>query len=378
MSEPATLQHILARFLCNETLDSQRRKICTRLLACRTEELGGRQLHCTNCEHAPCWYHGCRDRHCPQCQGRATRRWAERQRNHILPVNYYHLVFTLPHTLNGWVQLHPEVIYGLLFQATWATLKTFGQDKKRLGGEMGMSTVLHTWGQNLSRHVHLHCLVPGGALGEDGRWKQTKGNYLFPVKALSRHFRGRMVSLLRRAAEAGELSRITREGEIDTVLAALMGEDWVVYTKDCLSHTGTVVDYLARYTHRIAITNARILGVDNEGVLLRYKDYRDGNRHKTLRLAGEEFVRRFLLHILPKGLMRVRHFGFLANRSREEKLARIRRALALAEQVPVTCAETARDGELIYPCPRCGQGHLRVIGQLPPRRPSGTHVQQRR
>jgi len=378
MSEPATLQHILARFLREETLDRQRLKVCTHLRACRTEALGGMQLHCSHCEEAPCWYHSCRDRHCPQCQGRATRRWAERQRNHILPVSYYHLVFTVPHTLNGWVQLHPEVIYRLLFQAAWATLKTFGQDQRRLGGEMGMSAVLHTWGQNLSRHVHLHCLVPGGALGEDGRWKQTKGNYLFPVKALSRHFRGRMVSLLRRASEDGELPRITRKGEIDAVLAALMGESWVVYTKDCLNHTGTVVDYLARYTHRIAISNARILGVDDEGVLLRYKDYRDGNRNKTLRLDGEEFVRRFLLHILPRGLMRVRHFGFLANRSREEKLARIRRALALAEQVPVTCPETARDGEPIYPCPRCGQGHLRVIAQLPPRRPSGTHVQQRR
>jgi hypothetical protein len=241
---------------------------------------------------------------------------------------------------------------------------------------MGMSAVLHTWGQNLSRHVHLHCLVPGGALGEDGRWKQTKGNYLFPVKALSRHFRGRMVHLLRQAAADGALSRVTREGEIDAVLDTLMGEAWVVYTKDCLNHTGTVVDYLARYTHRIAITNGRILEVENEGVLLRYKDYRDGNRHKTLRLDGEEFVRRFLLHILPKGLMRVRHFGFLANRSREEKLARIRRALA--EPAPVASVETAGDGEPIYPCPCCGQGHLRVIAQLPPRRPSGTYVHPRR
>jgi hypothetical protein len=365
MAEPATLQHVLMRFLDDTTLDRQRRKVCTRLQACRTEALGGMRLQCDRCETEQRWYHGCRDRHCPQCQGRATRQWTERQQGHLLPVRYYHLVFTLPHSLNGWVQLHPEVIYRLLFQAVWGTLKAFGQDPKRLGGELGMTAVLHTWGQNLSRHVHLHCLVPGGALGEDGQWKPTRGNYLFPVKALSRHFRGRMVSLLRRAATQGALPRVTRPGDVDTVLDTLMASDWVVYTKDCLDHTGTVVEYLARYTHRIAITNARLLEVDEKQVSLRIKDYRDGNRLKTMCLPGEEFVRRFLQHVLPKGLMRVRHFGFLANRSREQKLARIRRALAVAVAV---VAETASGEAPEYPCQQCRQGRLYVIALLPPLR----------
>ncbi len=167
---------------------------------------------------------------------------------------------------------------------------------KRLGG------TLHTWGQNLSRHVHLHCLVPGGALGEDRTWRSAKGNYLFPVRALSRHFRGRMVSLLRKSVDAGELPRITRPGEIDSVLDTLMGETWVVYTKACISHAGTVVDYLARYSHRVAITNARLLAVDEQTVTLRYKDYRDGDKQKVTHLDGGEFVRRFLMNILPKGL----------------------------------------------------------------------------
>lgn len=368
MAEPATLQHILARFLNRDTLDRQRRKVCGRLQACRTEALGGRQLRCARCEAEQRWYHGCRDRHCPQCQGRATRQWAERQLGHLLPVTYYHLVFTLPHTLNGWVQLHPEVIYRLLFQAAWATLKVFGQDPKRLGGELGMTGVLHTWGQNLSRHVHLHCLVPGGALDAAGQWRATKGNYLFPVKALSRHFRGRMVGLLRRAAEEGELQRITREGEIDAVLDTLMATEWVLYTKHCLNHTATVVDYLARYSHRIAITNARILAVGDEQVTLRYRDYRDGNRHKTMVLDGEEFVRRFLQHILPQGLMRIRHYGFLANRGRQEKLARIRRALALTEPLPAGGSEAAGAETPVYPCPQCREGRLYVIAQLPPNR----------
>jgi hypothetical protein len=281
-------------------------------------------------------------------------------------VRYYHLVFTLPHTLNGWVQLHPALIYRLLFAATWGTLKAFGQDPKRLGGELGMSAVLHTWGQNLSRHVHLHCLVPGGALGADGQWKTSRGNYLFPVKALSRHFRGRMVGLLRQAASAGTLHRVTRPGEVDAVLDTLMAGDWVVYTKGCLEHTGTVVDYLARYTHRIAITNARLLAVDERQVTVRVKDYRAGNRHKTLCLEGTEFVRRFLLHVLPQGLMRIRHFGFLSNRCRHEKLTRIRRALAAAIAVVI---DTASGAAPSYPCPQCRQGRLHVIAQLPPYRP---------
>ncbi len=369
MAEAATLQHILNRFAPTDTLDRQRRKVCGHLQACRTEAMGGRVLKCEHCDTEQRWYHGCRDRHCPQCQGRATRQWAERQRGHTLPVHYYHLVFTLPHTLNGWVQLHPQVIYRLLFQSAWATLKAFGQDPKRLGGELGMSAVLHTWGQNLSRHVHLHCLVPGGALGANGQWKTTKGHYLFPVKALSRHFRGRMVGLLRQAATQGKLHRVTRPGEVDSILDALMATEWVVYTKHCLNHTATVVDYLARYTHRIAITNARILAVEDTQVSLRYKDYRDGNRHKTMHLNGEEFVRRFLLHVLPKGLMRIRHFGFLANRCRQEKLARIRRVLAAAEAIPASGAK-AVGGEIPgYPCPQCRQGQLYVIAQLLPQRP---------
>jgi hypothetical protein len=225
---------------------------------------------------------------------------------------------------------------------------------------------LHTWGQNLSRHVHLHCLVPGGALGGDGIWRASKGNYLFPVKALSRRFRGRMVSGLRKAAQQGDLHRVHHEGEVDAVLNALMAEEWVVYTKYCLHHTEAVVDYLARYTHRIAITNARILAVDDRQVTFRYKDYRDGGRHKALRLDGDEFVRRFLLHVLPKGLMRIRHFGFLANRLREEKLARIHQALKNAEAVPALGTNPPVGEPVVYPCPHCRQG-MRVIAQLPPK-----------
>lgn len=363
MDSAATVQQALTCFLDSEGLDTQRRKVCGHLQACRTEAMGEAFYQCPACEHAQHRYLGCRDRHCPQCQARAARQWVERQNRHVLPVAYHHVVFTLPHELNGWVQLHPEVIYRLLFQCAWGTLKAFGKDPKRLGGQMGMTAVLHTWGQNLSQHVHLHCLVPAGALSEEGEWKAVKGNYLFPVKALSRHFRGNLVSALRQAAEAGELARVTRPGEVDTPLDALMGKAWVVYTKHCLNHTESVVAYLGRYTHRIAITNHRILAVDEHGVLIRYKDYADHDRHKTLHLEGEEFVRRYLLHILPKGFSRLRHYGFLANRNRECNLAKIRQALEVAPAPAVE--EKPNQKEACYPCPVCKTGCLRLVDLRP-------------
>lgn len=349
MTETATLQQALARFLNPVGLDRQRQRVCHHLLACRTEAMVGTVLQCTGGDHTQPHYFGCRDRHCPQCQGRAMHQWAERQQANILPVRYYHIVFTLPHRLNGWVQLHPEVIYRLLFQSAWYTLRSFGRDPKRVGGEVGMSAMLHTWGQNLSQHVHLHCLVPGGALGDDGGWRGARSHYLFPVRALSRHFRGHLVSALRQAATAGDLHRVTRPGDVDDQLNTLMATEWVVYSKDCLEHTDTVVRYLARYTRRIAISNARILAVDDHQVTLRYKDYRDRDRHKPLVLDGEEFVRRFLLHVLPKGLMRVRHYGFLANRCRRRRLAQIRQALAVIEKAPD--ADTASRATRRQPIP---------------------------
>lgn len=369
MSAPATVQRALQRFMPTG-LDAHRRKIIHRLCACHTPAMGGIEAHCEHCGANPMWYHGCRDRHCPQCQGRATRRWSERQQNHLLPVPYFHVVFTLPHDLNGWVALHPEVIYRLLFQAVWTTLNTFGHDPKRLNGQIAMSAVLHTWGQNLSRHVHLHCLVPGGALSEDGTWHPARSNYLFPVKALSRHFRGTMVGLLRRAWEDGQLHRVTRPGEVDTMLNRLMAIDWVVYSKHWLKRSATVVEYLARYTHRIAISDARINRVDEHGVTLRYKDYADHDRHKTMTLAGPEFVRRFLLHIVPKGLMRVRHYGFLANRCRKRMLVKVRLAIASTDLIGLARKEPSSnlgqcDSATELCCRQCGRGPLHVRAVLP-------------
>ncbi|WP_435102386.1 IS91 family transposase [Arhodomonas sp. AD133] len=381
MAESTDLQAVLARFLpelaAEQRLDGQRQKVSRHLGQCRTPALGGMHWQCDRCAYAQPIYFACRDRHCPRCQQRASRRWAERQSQTILPVAYYHLVFTLPHGLNGWAQLHPAVLYDSLFAAAAGTLKAFAADPKRLGGELGFTAVLHTWGQTLTQHIHLHCLVPGGVLTPEGRWRTAKGHYLFPVRALARQFRGRLASLLRRAARTGALSRVA-PADVDHRLAELMRTEVVVYAKPCLGQAETVVGYLARYSHRIAISNARILGIDGESVAFRYTDYADGHRAKVMHLAGVEFVRRFLLHVLPRGFMRIRHYGFLANRCRRAKLARIGACLARPEPTAEgAAAGRVADTEERYPCPACGTGALRPGALLPapalapPRRESG-------
>ena len=358
MTKSITLQSLFQQHLDDYSqshkLDANRLKVCNHLTSCHTPALGGLAYECDHCEREIPQYHSCRDRHCPQCQQRATRQWRDKQQQSTLPVSYYHLVFTLPHELNGWVQLHPEVIYALLFKVVWKTLKAFGADKKRLNGKLGMTAVLHTWGQDLGQHVHLHCLVPGGVLTDDNHWHSANSNYLFPVKALSRHYRGSLVSTLRHCATEGKLSRVTNDNEVDKVLNALMQKDWVVYSKRCLNRTDSIIGYLARYTHRIAISNQRMIDMSNDQVRFSYKDYRD-NQQKIMALQISEFIRRFLMHVLPKGLMRIRHYGILANRCRKTSLKIIRKILAApsSEKPQDASNETAT-----YPCPKCKRGKL--------------------
>ncbi len=376
MTESVSLQgifnHHLGNYRRTHPLDARRQAVCRHVSDCRTAALGGMQLQCDHCGDAPVHYFSCRDRHCPQCQQRASHQWSEKQQQHVLEVTYFHLVFTLPEAINGWVQLHPEAIYRLLFASVWETLKAFGADPKRLGGELGMTAVLHTWGQNLSQHLHLHCLVPGGALTGSGGWTVARSNYLFPVRALSRRFRGRMVSRLRAAVIAGELGRVTDADEPGRTLGRLMQHDWVVYARPGLSEPTQVLNYLARYTHRTAIDNRRLLSMEDGRIRFRYTDYRDHDRRKVMALPAEEFIRRFLLHVLPKGLMRIRHYGFLANSCRSKKLALIRVALATpkttSDKAPQPQASIRNDG---YPCPKCHRGILRLMVELAPLRWEG-------
>jgi hypothetical protein len=307
----------------------------------------------------------------------AKERWLTARRADLLPVEYFHVVFPLPHALNPLAQGNPRVLYDLLFHAARETLAAFGTDPRHLGGEVGGIAILHTWGQTLEQHLHLHCVVPGGALARDGaRWLPAKRGFLFPVRALARVFRGKYLAGLQQAFErqalrfGGGVASLADPAAFAAFLATLRTQDWVVYAKPPFGGPGQVLEYLGRYTHRVALSNDRLLRVDEGRVRFRWKDYARGNRVKTMTLPAEEFLRRFLLHVLPGGFVRIRHFGFLANRGRTAKLARCRALLAAAPPPaapePVASLLFRLTGVDIEQCPVCHVGRLRIVAVLKP------------
>jgi len=324
-------------------------------------------------------YNSCRNRHCPKCQTLAKQRWLDARRAELLPIEYFHVVFTLPHTLNPLAQGNPRVVYALLFQAVTATLTTFGRDPRHLGGDLGGIAILHTWGQNLSQHLHLHCVVTGGALTPDGaRWIPAPPGFLFPVRALAAVFRGKYLDALHRAFAkgalrfAGSLAPLAEPAAFTAWLDQLRRPDWVVYAKRPFAGPAQVLEYFGRYTHRVALSNDRLLSLDDGIVRFRWKDYTDGDRVKVMALEVEEFIRRFLLHIVPDGFVRIRHFGFLANRTRHAKLARCRELLAPPPALAMPLRESVQAlmlrlaGLDIARCAVCQQGQLRRTEILAP------------
>ena len=357
-----------------QKLSPQQVSTCQNILNCHTDKLGGLDYQCDNCHRHTLYYHSCRHRHCPQCQQKAGEQWVKKRQQDTLPLIYYHMVFTLPHELNAWVQLHPEVIYRLLFNSVWSTLNDYSKDNKLMQGQLGMVTVLHSWGQNLKQHNHLHCLIPGGVLN-DNKFTICKRKYLYPHKALTKVYRGKMVSALRAAVKKGELHRITQPGQVDDTLNTLMKKNWVINTKPHINSPDTVVNYLGRYTYRTAISLSRIQSVDRNTVSFKWLDYRD-NQHKALTLNGVDFLQRFLSHVLPKGFMRIRHFGYLANCIRVKSLAKIRHSLQLQTCVPPLTKRTDnmnnpgqypqnRENYEKVPCPKCKKGCLQLVGEIP-------------
>jgi hypothetical protein len=331
---------------------------------CRTQELGGHLDRCDACGFERPAYNSCRNRHCPKCQCLAKARWLEKQTAELLPVGYFHLVFTLPHELNRLILANKKIVLTLLFKAVSETLLEFGQ--RRFGGTVGIIAVLHTWDQTLKDHFHLHCLVPAGALSFDhNRWINARQNFLFPVKALSQMFRGKFLSLLQKAADREKIQ------EVNDASKASRQKNWVVYAKKPFGSPQTVLDYLGRYTHRIALSNDRILAVQNGQVSFSYRDRKDNNRPKSETLDADEFIRRFLLHVLPDGFMRIRHFGFLANRSKKQILLQCRKLLDLDPTLPEMPKRSAQDllqeltGIDLSRCPACQKGTLVMVAELP-------------
>ncbi len=362
-----------------------RRRVMAAIEACRTPALGGHIQACDRCGGRVHHYHSCRNRHCPKCQTLTKERWIEAREREVLDVPHYHLVFTLPHALNPLIQGNARQLYALLLKAAADTLLTFGRDPRWIGGEIGVTLVLHTWSQNLGQHVHAHGLVTAGGLADDGTWKPAQKRFLFPVKALSRVFRAKYLDGLARARRRGELgfagstAGLADDEVFGRFVTALKRQDWVVYAKKPFAGPAQVIAYLGRYTHRVAISDDRLLALDDGQVAFRWRDYRDRSKVKIMRLEVDEFIRRFLLHVLPSGFMRIRHYGLFANRHRREKLALCRKLLGQGEPEPKKDESleemmqrlTGRD---INACPFCGQGRLMVVEILKPRSWPANHA----
>lgn len=318
-------------------VSSEQLRVASDLVACRTAALGGHVDGCNACGHRQISYNSCRNRHCPKCQGAARASWLKARSSELLPVPYFHLVFTLPEVLSPLALQNPRVVYGILFRAASQTLLEVAATPKHLGAKIGFLAVLHTWGQNLMHHPHLHLVVPAGGLSADeSRWIPCRPGFFLPVRVLSRVFRGKFVALLRQAFQAGKLAfhgQLAPRAEpaaFEHLLNMAVRQDWVVYAKQPFGGPDVVLKYLARYTHRVAIANQRLVSLHDGKVTFRWKDYACGQAQKTMTVSAGEFLRRFLLHVLPSGFVRIRHYGFMANRQRHEKLARCRALLGVA------------------------------------------------
>ncbi len=346
-------------------------KVMSAIESCRTAALGGHVARCEDCQHTTIAYNSCRNRHCPKCQGAAARTWMEERQAELLPVPYFHIVFTLPSAIGDIAYQNKAAIYDLLFKASAETLLTIAADPKHLGARIAITAVLHTWGSAMTHHPHVHMIVPGGGISPDGkRWIATKPNFFLPVLVLSRLFRRLMLEKLAAAHKAGNLTffgahaHLAEDKAFAAFLAPLKRTRWFVYSKRPFAGPKAVLAYLSRYTHRVAISNSRLIALDADSVTFKVKDYRvEGpGRYTTMTLATHEFIRRFLIHVLPKGFHRIRHYGLLAGGTRDKNLAQAR---ALLEVESIDAEDEAADDDvaqsaLAAPCPCCG-GRMVVI-----------------
>jgi hypothetical protein len=373
-----------------DALSRGQRRVMRDIERCRTAALGGHVEQCDACRHQRISFNSCRDRHCPKCQSLTRAQWLQDRQAELLPVEYFHVVFTMPQEIAAIAYQNKAVVYDILFRATAETLRTIAADPKHLGAEIGFIAILHTWGQNLLHHPHLHCVVPGGGPSPDGqRWISCRPGFFLPVRVLSRLFRRLFLQHLQQAFDDDELqffnalAALQDRAAFAKYLAPAAHAEWVVYAKAPFGGPQQVLDYLGRYTHRVAISNNRLVDFSDGNVAFAWKDYRHESKHKVMRLDAHEFVRRFLLHVLPAGFQRIRHYGFLANRSREIKLERCRQLLnAPAPDPPVDEPEDYRDryqrltGVSLWDCPLCKHGRMISIetwlpGSMPRGPPSG-------
>ena len=355
------------------SLSTAQRRVMTAIQLCRTAVLGGHVEQCDRCGHQRISYNSCRNRHCPKCQSLACAQWLQARRSELLDTSYFHVVFTLPEEIAALAFQNKRRVYGILFRAAAETLRTIAADPKHLGAEIGFFAVLHTWGQNLLHHPHLHCVVAGGGLSPAAdRWISCRPGFFLPVRVLGRLFRRLFLQDLEKAFEAGQLQFFSAleplrdRHAFQRHLAPARRAEWVVYAKPPFAGPQSVLAYLGRYTHRVAISNHRLVEMENGQVRFRWKDYRNHNHQKTMTLSAEEFIRRFLLHVLPSRFQRIRYYGFLGNRYRQQKLARCRQLLGMSRSV-APAGEPSNDyrdqyeqltGSSLWQCPLCQQGRM--------------------
>jgi len=364
------------------SLSRGQRRVMSTIELCRTVALGGHLEQCDSCGHRRPAYNSCRNRHCPKCQSLARAQWLQDRQAELLPVEYFHVVFTVPEEIAAIAYQNKEAVYGNLFRATAETLRTIAADPKHLGAEIGFLAILHSWGQNLLFHPHLHCVVPGGGISPDGQhWIACRPNFFLHVRVLSCLFRRLFLEHLQAAFDTGQLQffaaleRLREPKVFAQYLAPLKKIDWVVYAKPPFGGPEHVLNYLGRYTHRVAISNNRLLDIDHGKVTFSWKDYRAHDRQKIMTLDADEFIRRFLLHVLPDGFQRIRHYGFLGHRYRQTKLALCRKLLGMvlpvADPAPLQHKPDYRDlyekltGKSLRECPVCHAGHMIAIAVLP-------------
>jgi hypothetical protein len=350
------------------TISYQQLKVMRAITRCRTAALGGHVDRCTGCGHQAISFNSCRNRHCSKCQAQARQRWLASRERELLAASYFHVVFTLPQELNTLVLRNQRVLYDLLFRTVAATLLEVAADPKHLGAEIGFFAILHTWGQNLLHHPHVHCAIPAGGLAPDhSRWIRPRYPFFLPVKVLGRVFRGKFVAGLRRAFRrhqldfGGSLRHLAEPKHFAAFLRTLFRKDWVVYAKPAFGGPLQVLRYLGRYTHRVAISNHRLVAFDGKQVTFRWRDYARGNRQREMTVSAEEFIRRFLLHVLPRGFVRIRNFGFLANAHRAELLPLCRRLLGMASQDDSDACRPCE--QATWRCPVC-QGTMVTVERL--------------
>jgi len=356
----------LEKYIEKNKIIGYKQKVINVIKDCKTEKMGAHKYVCDECGYEEIAYNSCRNRHCPNCQNGKKIKWIEARKEEVLNVKYYHVVFTIPSEIYNIAYQNQEKMYKILFKASSETLQELAKDKKYLGGEVGFFSILHTWGQNLTYHPHVHIVVTGGGLTETNKWKEKEENFFIPVRVMSKVFRGKFLYYMKK--EKLEFYNKMKEFEnpviYNELMQSLYQKEWVVYCKEPFKNAGSVIQYLGRYTHRVAISNERIIGIEGEEVKFKWRDYKDNNKMKEMKISIEEFIRRFMMHILPPNFMKIRYYGILGNRNKKKKLLRCkiltRTKIYKKKELPTLELLKQMLGKDFNLCPHCKKGHMLI------------------